>query len=561
VTKHSKPRELPSGHPPERLEERSSFAWHGSTSGVARAAVPSALVVLDVASRLALPAALLALSHGLADTALAASCGSAVASTARGALLGYWSEQAILRTWRRAVDVARARPPATLKVQELGEVTALVTAIKEVAVHEAQSVPQIVSLGISLAAVAVAVAVLLGPAWLAFGALSAGLLGGLAAVGRKRLTRAYVQSWQELSDAARDTGVLIAAGAELRAHGREEGFASALLKGVARMGREERFATVWQAVVGLLPAGLAVAAVAGPVRAGAGWAASLVGPSRQLADLGILGGAALVLGLSLVNAREHAARVAPLRGTLETFFAGVAVPPPRGGSRPLPGPLSTVAIAFEDVSCVHPGAPQATPRGFSFAWPPGPGLALAGANGAGKSTLVLALLGLAAPTRGRITLDGLPLDQIDLEDYRRRVAYLPQGAFVAPGESVAWHLRLLSPRPVSDERIDAVLAEVALLTVLEGHAARTGKAPRDVPAGELSGGERQRMHLCRALLHDAELLVLDEPEVALDHAGRDLVRRLLARLSEDRRVLVIAHDEAVVPASFARVSCARGDLP
>jgi ABC-type Mn2+/Zn2+ transport system ATPase subunit len=123
---------------------------------------------------------------------------------------------------------------------------------------------------------------------------------------------------------------------------------------------------------------------------------------------------------------------------------------------------------------------------------------------------------------------------------------------------VAWHLRLFSGRPISDERLDAALAEVALLGVLEEHGRRAGKAPRDVPVGELSGGERQRMHLCRALLYDAELVVLDEPEVALDEAGRHLVRGLLERLAEDRRVLVVAHDPSIVPASFERISCAVG---
>jgi ATP-binding cassette subfamily C protein CydCD len=182
---------------------------------------------------------------------------------------------------------------------------------------------------------------------------------------------------------------------------------------------------------------------------------------------------------------------------------------------------------------------------------------VSGANGAGKSTLVLALLGLVSPARGSITIDGVPLEEVDLADYRRRVAFVPQGAFVAPGESVAWHLRLLAGGPISDEQLDAALEAVGLLAVLEEHAARTGRAPRDVPAGELSGGERQRMHLCRVLLHDAELVLLDEPEVALDPAGRSLVRALLEKLAPDRKVLVIAHDASVVPASFTRALCVR----
>ena len=471
-------------------------------SAVARVAIPAAIVGLDAASRLALPAALLGLSRGLADMAVVASFGSAAASMARGLLLGYWTERAIVRVWGRTVDAARGQLPATLEIREQGEVTALVTAMREAAIHEAQTVPQLAALGIALAVVAVGVAAFLGLAWLAFGALAASALGALTAIGRKRLYRAYERAWDELRDAARDTGVLIAAGAELRAHGREDGFAAALLRKVERMAREERVVTAWQAAMGLLPAGIAVAAVAGPVRAGAGWAVAVLGPTNKLAEVGILGGSGLLLGFSLVSAGERAARALPLRRTLDDFLTGGAgaPAPPRGGDRPLRRSLAVAPVAFEDVSYVHPGASHATPEGFSHRWAEASGLAVSGVNGAGKSTLLLVLLGLVTPTRGRITVDGIPLDELDLADYRRRVAYLPQGAFVAPGESVAWHLRLFSDRPIPDEKMDAVLAEVGLMTVLQDHAARGGKAPRDVPAGELSGGERQRMHLARVLL-------------------------------------------------------------
>jgi ABC-type multidrug transport system ATPase subunit len=223
--------------------------------------------------------------------------------------------------------------------------------------------------------------------------------------------------------------------------------------------------------------------------------------------------------------------------------------------------LADAAIELDAVSCVHPGASQATPAFVSFRWAERRGLAISGANGAGKSTLALALLGLLAPAGGRVTLDGVLLDTLDLDAYRRRIAFVPQGAFFAPGERVAWHLRLYTQTPISDERIDHALAEVGLYAVLEERAATSGKAPRDAPAGELSGGERQRMHLARALLHDAELVILDEPEVALDEAGRRTLSGLLERLAERSKVLVIAHDSSIVPASFDRYECRRGPAP
>jgi ABC-type transport system involved in cytochrome bd biosynthesis fused ATPase/permease subunit len=231
--------------------------------------------------------------------------------------------------------------------------------------------------------------------------------------------------------------------------------------------------------------------------------------------------------------------------------------PPRGGSTPLARSLADAVISLDDVSCVHPGAAQATPHGASHRWSGARGLAVSGANGAGKSTLALALLGLLAPASGRITIDDVALDAIDFDAYRKRIVYVPQGAFIAPGESIAWHLRLYLDASIADARLEAALAEVGLLPVLAERAARSSTAPLDVPAGELSGGERQRMHLARALIHDAELVILDEPEAALDDGGRHALRDLLERLAQTRKVLIIAHDLSVVPPAFDRLECKR----
>jgi ABC-type multidrug transport system fused ATPase/permease subunit len=257
---------------------------------------------------------------------------------------------------------------------------------------------------------------------------------------------------------------------------------------------------------------------------------------------------------------EQAMRGAPARATWNALLREHrAEPDAARGGRALGRSLVAAELAFDGVSCVFPGASNATPlRATGRLAGPG-GLAIAGANGAGKSTLGLALLGLVRPTRGAITVDGVPLGELAEDALRSRVTYLPQGAFAASAASVAWHLRLVARERPSDAQIDAALGEVGLLTRLEEHGAKAGCAPRDVPAGELSGGERQRMHLARLFLEDSELVLLDEPEAALDDAGRALLRELLERLAKDRKVIVVAHDAAVVPASFARLLCERGE--
>ncbi len=519
-----------------------------------------ALVLLEIVGRLALPAALLALSRGLADVAVVASLASAGATAARGVLLGRATERAVLRRWRETLDAARRMPAARLRAEEHGEVAALTAAVRDVATHDADAVPQVVALTASLLALTVAVAVLLGGEWLGFGAASVVFLGGVTALVQRRLRGAYDRAWVAFEGAASDLGVLIEAAAELRAHGREASFSATLLDRVRVMGREERGAAAWEAVTSLLPASIAVVAVAAPLRAGVGWVVTALGSGTRLAEVAILGGAALGVSIALGRVREQRARVAPLRARLEAFLAeGRAVTPgPEGGSIPPPPSLAEAEIVFERVSYRHPGAARETPRAFDHRWADRRGLAVLGANGAGKSTLALGLLALLSPSRGRVTVGGVDLASLDLAAYRSRLAFVAQGAYVAPGESVAWHLRLYRPAAgadLDDDQLDRALADVGLLTILEERAARSRIAPRDVLAGELSGGERQRLHLARALVHGAELIVLDEPEAALDEAGRRRLRGLLEELTRRAKVLVIAHDPSVVPDSFARVEC------
>jgi len=471
-------------------------------------------------------------------------------------------EGALARSWGLFVEAVGHKNPSAIKNrhQEREGLVRMIEAVRESASYEAQAGPQLISLSVSLLAVVVAVFVLLGPLWILIGGLTAVVIGGLVILGHRKIRTFSEQIFHRFGEIARDMLVLFEANIELRAHGREAAYRADLLGRIGAMARAERVVTSWSAVNGLLPAGVAVLAVVAPETAGTRWLRGELGMSH-IADVGILGSAALVTGFGFARVVEEAIRTRPYRRAFAEFVTpSEATSKGRRGSI-VPPPLSSAEIRFEGVSCVHPGAEHATPKGFDYRWIAPGGLALSGDNGAGKSTLLLALLGLIEPCEGRIWVGDTPLAAIDLSGYRRRITYIPQGAFTAPGESVAWHLRLLAGRDINDDRLDAALIKVGLLPTLEEHAARAESAPRDVLAGELSGGERQWMHLCRAFLHDAELILLDEPEVGLDEGGRRRLRALLEELSARRRVLVIAHDESVIPASFARLRCERGASP
>ncbi len=165
-------------------------------------------------------------------------------------------------------------------------------------------------------------------------------------------------------------------------------------------------------------------------------------------------------------------------------------------------------------------------------------VALIGPSGGGKSTLARLLLGLAAPEAGYINVDGVDLRGIDPRDWFARVAWLPQAPTIFHG-SIAENLRLAKP--------DATTAELRAAAETAGAASFIERLPQgyDSLLGEhgqgLSGGEIRRLALARALLKDADLLILDEADASLDAATAAAVTRAVAAKARECAVLVIAH--------------------
>ena len=163
---------------------------------------------------------------------------------------------------------------------------------------------------------------------------------------------------------------------------------------------------------------------------------------------------------------------------------------------------------------------------------------LAGPNGAGKSTLLKMLLGILAPRRGRIALDGRALfDEslgIDLPPEQRRLGYVPQDYALFPHLDVAGNVAFGLPRRERDGRLRETLQSLQLAHL----------ASRRVQT--LSGGERQRVALARALAPQPRALLLDEPFAALDAQARRLLRESLAAQLAALRLpaLVVSHDPA-----------------
>ena len=161
---------------------------------------------------------------------------------------------------------------------------------------------------------------------------------------------------------------------------------------------------------------------------------------------------------------------------------------------------------------------------------------LAGPNGAGKSTLLRLLLGIVAPLKGRISLDGRTLfdGTVNLPPEARGLGYLPQDSALFPHLDVRGNVGFGLRRAEREARTREVLEALQIGPL----------ASRRVQ--ELSGGERQKVALARALASRPRALLLDEPFAALDtQARRQLRQYLSAQLSALRLpALVVSHDPA-----------------
>jgi NitT/TauT family transport system ATP-binding protein len=165
-------------------------------------------------------------------------------------------------------------------------------------------------------------------------------------------------------------------------------------------------------------------------------------------------------------------------------------------------------------------------------------ITLVGRSGCGKSTLLRIVAGLLAPTSGRVVVDGLPVTKP-----RRDVAFVFQRPALLPWRSVFDNVMLPVELHRLDRRVHVRRAhELLELVGLDGFARRS--------PWELSGGMQQRVALCRALVADPSILLMDEPFAALDALTREELSLELQRIwGENRKtILFVTHsiDEAVL---------------
>jgi ATP-binding cassette subfamily B protein len=212
---------------------------------------------------------------------------------------------------------------------------------------------------------------------------------------------------------------------------------------------------------------------------------------------------------------------------------------PRGGDGELPARLQG-NIVFDNISFSYPETDDPIFENTTATFPAGAKIGLYGPSGIGKTTVVDLLLRHFDPTAGQILLDHHNLSDLNLREWRLRVAIVAQDIVLFRG-SILDNIRYASTN-ASDAQVDEVVRQASLSDLIE-------RLPQGLqtPVGErgtrLSGGERQRIAIARALLQKPLLLIFDEATSAVDRAAEKEVMAEVDRLFANTTRLIISHRE------------------
>jgi ATP-binding cassette subfamily C protein LapB len=196
------------------------------------------------------------------------------------------------------------------------------------------------------------------------------------------------------------------------------------------------------------------------------------------------------------------------------------------------------SITFKEVTFQYPNTQTRSLNRAGFSIRPGEKVAVIGKMGSGKTTIARLCLGMYHPTEGNVEIGGVDIRQLDTNEIRRKIGYVPQDVYLFYG-SVRDNIAFGAPW-VDDQ---AILKAAATSGALE--FIRVSPAGFQLPVGErgqyLSGGQRQSIAIARALLFDPDIVIMDEPSSSMDNGGEALLRKRLKKILAHKTLILFTH--------------------
>jgi len=200
-------------------------------------------------------------------------------------------------------------------------------------------------------------------------------------------------------------------------------------------------------------------------------------------------------------------------------------------------------IEFKNVTFTYPGNDTPSLKNVSFIIEPGEHVAVLGRIGSGKSTLKKLVIGMYQPSEGSILIDGIDIRQLDLAELRQQVGYVAQDVTLFYG---SLRENIVLAHPQADDEAIIRAAEFAHLSDF----INTHPKGFDMLIGErgesLSGGQRKSVALARSVIHDPQILLLDEPTGSMDHSTETWVTRKLKAYGKGRSLLISTHRTSIL---------------
>ena len=204
----------------------------------------------------------------------------------------------------------------------------------------------------------------------------------------------------------------------------------------------------------------------------------------------------------------------------------------------MPLPKLEGKVEFQHVSYHYPNEDKYVVKDFNLSVKKGECIAIVGASGSGKSTMMNLIIGLLAPTEGKIVVDGIPLTEMPMQSYRHYISVVPQNSILFSGtirENITYGLSRYSEKALQKAVEDANINEFLPL-LSDGLDSQVGER-----GDKLSGGQKQRVSIARALIRKPKILILDEATSALDNVSEYHVQKAIENLVNERTTFIVAH--------------------